>query len=500
MRSSIFVWAALGVGCGSPAKPASTGPEKVDIPYLETPRPSKAKKRQEAPKQAPPPSAAPKESKFPGVERSVLGNGMKLAVVTAKAMPVVHVRVLLNAGDGFGAPGVAYLTAQLAKDGGTRAYASADLMRRIESLGANLAIATDLDSTVLSTAVTKDQLGEAISLLSQVLREPRFDENELRKLKTRATDDAEERARSDGWYTGTRTIFHELFPEKSPYAEWGILPSAVGRIDGQQIRDFHRRFWIPKSAELVLAGDVEPTVAKTLAEENFGRWTGGDPQKVDFVAPHGTTKTHVIVAHRAKSAQSDVFVASLAPERKTVDWPATRVAVQVLGGGVSGRLFADVREKRSLAYRTMAQVLELAHGSQPLVLYAGTETAKTGQAVSGLLENLSRMTSAPPTDQETDAARRYLSDIFAVRMETVGSIADMIVQQDKLGLPDGHWDAYRKELRAVSTEKTTDAAKKLYAQNGYLVVVAGDADAVTESLAKFGDVTVIDPEKEFRAR
>ncbi len=495
MKRLLVLSFALAACGGTPAKP-SFGPEKVELPVTDgVPR---GRKPAEAARPTPPPSGVAKEAPFPHVARAKLGNGMGVDVVTSKALPIVQVRVLVRAGFGSGGvPGVGNLTAEMLKDGGTRTMTSAEVLRRVETMGADLSIGVDADRTVVGLAVTKDQLAEALSLLGQIVREPRFDEGELRKLKARTSDAAEDAARSSGAWTASWLVFRELWPASHPYGTYGFLPSMVTKIDGAQIRDFHRRFYVPRATTLVVAGDVDDATAKQLAEKTFGSWQGGDPPKVEIGAPKPLARK-VIVAHRPKSVQSDVFVAMLAPPRNSENWPSIRVANQVLGGGVASRLFTDVREQRSLAYRTNAQILELAHGPQPLVLYAGTETSKTDRAVAGLLENAAKMTSAPPSTSETETARRYLSDVLAVRMETIGAIADMVVTQEAFGLPDGYWDTYRKQLRATTPEEAAKAAAVLYGDKNAFVVVAGDADAIAAPLAAFGDVTVVDPEKEFK--
>lgn len=497
-RASILLATAIAA-CGGQGG-ATFGPGKVDIPVSDGAR--KAKNDQAAPKrEAPPPSGMAKESPFPAVAHAKLANGLGVAVVTSRALPIVQVRLLVRAGSGAGpAPGVAELTAQMLKDGGTRALTSAELLRRVETLGADLSVHTDFDGTVLSMGVTKDVLPDALSLLSQVVREPRFDDGELRKLKARATDEAEDVARSNGSWTATWLVFHELYGDKHPYGTYGLLPSQIAKVDGASIRDFHRRFYVPKAATLIVAGDIDDAAAKAAADKAFGAWTGGEPPKVEVPPIRKPAGTRVIVAHRKKSVQSDVFVAMVAPARRTEGWAHVRVANQVLGGGVASRLFADVREQRSLAYRTNAQIIELSHGEQPLVLYAGTQTEKTKSAIEGLLENVAKMKTAPPTQEETETARRYLSDVFAIRMETIGSIADLVVTQEAFGLPDGYWDAYRKDVRATDATQAADAAKKMYDEQKALIVVAGDADAIAADLAKIGEVTVVDPEREFKKR
>ncbi len=487
----LLLIAACGGGAG-----ASYGPTKVELPVTDG---LHAARSASATRLALPPSGTAKESPFPKVARAKLDSGMGLDVVTASALPIVHVRLLVRAGSGAsGTPGVGELTAEMLKAGGTRALASAELLRRVETMGTSLGVSVDADSTVISLAVAKDLLPDALALLGQIVREPRFDEGELAKLEARSSDAADDAARSSGTWTATWLVFREIFGGGShPYGTYALLPSMIRRIDGAQIRDFHRRYYVPAATTLVLAGDVDEATARRLVDKAFGTWRGAAPPPVATPRPKPVTRK-VLVAHRPKSVQSDVFVAMLAPPRKSEAWASLRVANQVLGGGVASRLFADVREQRSLAYRTSAQILELAEGPQPLLLYAGTQTGKTAQAVTGLLENAARMVSAPPTETETETARRYLSDVFAVRMETLGAIADMVVTQDALGLPDDSWDSYRRQLRATTAEEAAGAAKSLYAERDALIVVAGDADEIASPLAAFGDVVVVDPEKEFK--
>jgi zinc protease len=484
------------VGCGG--APAVV-PKHLDLPV--SPAASVTVAKPPA-REAPPPSGEAKASPFPQVRDHALKNGVKVAVVEAHALPIAQIRVVVRAGMGYApkTPGAAELTAEMLKDGGTRSMTSAEVLRRIEGLGANLSVSVGEDATTVSTAITKDHLAEALAILGEVVQAPRFDEGELGKLKKRASDEAEEHLRGSGQFTATRAMFHALFPAESPYASYGLVPSDIAKVNGATIRDFYRRFYVPKSTTVVLVGDVDDAAGAAMVDKVFAGWVGAEPPKVDFPAPSAPAATRVIVAHRPKSAQSDVFVAGLGVPRSAPDWPLARVSNQVLGGGVAGRLFSDVREQRSLAYSVYSRIIELSHGDQPVVAYAGTQTDKTADAVQGLLENLQKMAqggAGGATDAETATARRYLSDVFAIRMETIGSIADMVAELVNLGLPYDYWDRYRDAVRAATPSGVAEVAPKLFHPDRALIVVAGDADVIAPKLARFGQVTVVDPEKDF---
>jgi zinc protease len=206
---------------------------------------------------------------------------------------------------------------------------------------------------------------------------------------------------------------------------------------------------------------------------------------------------HLYLVDRPGSGQAQVMVGRLGPERQTPAWPSLAVLNQVLGGGVAGRLFLDVREKRSLAYSTGSGLDEVAHGPVPIVLSAGTQTNKAPQAVQALLDNLQRMSQSPPTPAEIEMASRYLSDSFLFKTETVGALADMTAKLSVLSLPDSYYDDYRKAVRSIDGPTAVANAGKFFSTDRVVIVVAGDAEKLTQRLTHFSKVIVIDPQKAF---
>jgi predicted Zn-dependent peptidase len=426
-----------------------------------------------------------------------LPGGTEVVVAHAGSLPIVQVRVLVHAGANYAEPGAAEITANMLKDGGTRTMTSAELLHKLETLGADLGVNVDFDATTFAIAVVKDKLDHALALVGEMIASPRFDEGELEKLKRRMSDEAEDAARTNGQFMALRVAHRELFSDKSPYATYGLVPSEIAKIGVAAIRDFHKRFYVAKNVEVLLVGDVDASAADVV-KKHFGSLAPRDPPKVTFPPEIAPARRRVFIADRPNSVQSEVFVMGFAPPRNSPDWADLRVATQILGGGVAGRLFLDVREQRSLAYSTGARIIELAHGPEPLYAYAATKTPSTAAATQGLIENMDKMAQGPIADTETQSARRYLSDIFAVRIETIGSIADLLAVQDTLGLGDGYWDRYREAVRGVDTARAQTAAKKLFATDKALVVVAGDASAIEGEMTPFGEVVVVDPAKDFR--
>jgi zinc protease len=456
----------------------------------------------EAVRESPPQSGPFHSIPFPKIERAELSNGMQLEVIEAHALPIVQLRVVIKSGSAADADltGLAALTARMLKDGGAGRYSSKELLAKVETLGADLGVDVDRDSTVLSLAVASRHFEQALGLLATVVRQPRWSAIEFDKLKKRQIQRVADRAKSSGAWSATMLLFRELYQLPAavhPYASYDALPSEFRKITLGDCRNFYRKNVVPKNTVVVIAGDVSLDPARQAVEQVLSAWKGPDVVPLTFAEPVPPEHLKILLADRPKSAQTDIYVGVLGPERRDDSWPALKVADQILGGGVAGRLFLDVREKRSLAYNTRSAVGELARGPVPITAYAGTQTAKTGLAVQALLDNLKRIAQEPPTDDELNTARRYLADTFAIKMETIGSVADMAVALDVLGLPDDYYDEYRKQIGEV-TAKAAEETIAEYVRDGHAVIaVAGDADRIGPMLSHFGDVAVFNPEKEF---
>jgi predicted Zn-dependent peptidase len=414
----------------------------------------------------------------------------------------VQIRVLVKSGaaaDGDNT-GLANFTAKMLKDGGAGNYSSKDLLAKIETLGADLGVEVGPDSTILSLAVPKARFDEAMDLLGAVTRSPRWDEQEFGKLKKRQVQKAADKAKSSGAWIATMLLWRELYRLPTglhPYASYDARPSELAKVTTAMCRDFYKKNFTPKNTTVIVGGDIDVEASRKAVDKAFGSWKGPEVTPASFAEATAPERLKIFLADRPKSAQSDVFVGVLGPSRKDDSWTAVKVANQVLGGGVSGRLFLDVREKQSLAYNTRSTVGELARGPVPIVAYAGTQTAKTGLAVQALLDNLKRISTEAAAEDELNTARRYLADIFAVRMETVGSVTDMVVALRVLGLPDDYYDTYRKEIGGVSGEIAQKAISEHVREGHAVIAVAGDAEKIGNVLSHFGDVVIVNPEKEF---
>lgn len=499
LNRSLPVLALLALGCARApegAGPATPSPAAAPPPAASAPTAGAP-----ALAEPPPPGIAP-EAPFPPIAHRKLENGLELRVVERHNLPIVELRLVVLSGtatDG-GKPGVAALAGELAKAGGAGRWGSRELVERAESLGASLQVLTDRDATTISIGVTTKNVDPALDLIAAVAEKPRFAPVEFTKLRQREIERVQSLARTDPGWAASMVLFRELYqvPTGShPYSHYDTTPAELEQITLEDCRRWYKTHVTPENAVLVVAGDITPELAEKAARRVFGTWRGKAPERPTFTPPTLAERRSIFVVDRPESPQAQIYVASFGPERKSDAWAPLRAANQILGGGVAGRLFLDVREKRSLAYSTGSRLEEVAAGPVPVMLSAGTQTPRAGLAVKALLEHMAKLSDSSPEQEETAVATRYLADSFLIMMETIGAVASMTARLKVLGLADDYYDEYRKRVRSVEPSDVQRVGERYFDAPRALIVVAGDAKTIAPTLSHFGPVKIVDPNRGF---
>ncbi len=493
-------WSILSLltlaGCGASPPPPAPAP---------APQPSATQAAAPAPPDplaTPPAPGIPPSLPFPTITHRSLPSGLELRVVPRKSYPIIEIRLVVFSGQASDGekPGLAAVAGELLKQGGAGKWTGKKLIEQAESLGSSLSISTERDATRISMGVTSADLEPALEIVSAVVQAPRFAPDEFKKLKQEEIDRVKGSARGSAGWAASMLLYRELFELPTsvhPYSRFDALPAELEALTLADCKGWHKKHVTPENSVLVVAGDVDPAAVESASSKAFAQWKGKKPEAESFSAPERPKRTQIVIADRPGSPQSQVYVATLGPERQSPDFPALMTANMVLGGGVAGRLFLDVREKRSLAYNTGSFVEEPAHGPIPVVLSAGTQTPKTVETVAALLEHASLITTQAPSPAELEIAQRQLSDSFLFRMETVGNIADLTAKLAILHLPDEYYDEYRKAVKNLDASDVLAVAQRNYQPAASLVIVAGDASAIAEPLKKIAPVRVVDPERGF---
>jgi len=492
--------AAVFVGCGgTPAAPPVT-----PIPAPPPPAAVTAK----APASEIPPPGAPKPMKPAEITTFTSKASVKAIAIASHEIPVVHCRIMVRAGNSAAAAavpenkraGLANLVAEWLKEGGAGRFAPRELADRVDALGSDLSVEVGPDRAVFGLSVTRDKLDAALEVLGAIVSKPRFDAGEFKKLKARELDRVRQSQKGSGSWMARSAMYRELYGKGHPYADVDANDESLEAIKAEDAKTFYQKLYVAPNMMVVVAGDFDQAALTASIDKHVSVPNKPAPA-IDWPMPAAAGVTRVVLARKPESKQADILVGMLAMERSDARWPELALAVHSLGGGMSARLFVDVREKRSLAYSTSAMSRELAHGSSVIALYAGTQTPLAPKSVTALLENLAWISGTKPIDNgELTIARTSLETGFLFRLETIGAVGGLAIDKEILGLAGtdvyDHVAKYREALRAASLDRVRTVATESLAGKGAIIAVAGDP-SLAASLRRFGPVRVVDPEKAF---
>jgi zinc protease len=506
LRRYAFIGLIAGCGSSPPAIPPT--------PIAVAPVPTPTTKAPSAPAMADiPPPGEPKPLK-PATITTTADKDIKLIAIHSPAIPVVHCRIVVRAGNAAAATivppvaenkraGLANLTAELLKEGGAGRFAPRELADRVDALGSDLSVEVGPDRAVFGLAVTKDKLDAALEVLGSIVSKPRFDATEFSKLRARELDRVKQAQKGSGSWIARSAMYRELFGAGHPYADFDANDQSLEAITLPDVKAFYQKAYVAPRVTVVVAGDFDHAALRASVNKHL---SVPNPQGISQILPGavGTTangEPRVILAKKPGSKQADILVGTFAIPRTDARWPELALAVQALGGGMSARLFVDVREKRSLAYSTSAVVRELASGKSVLALYAGTQTPLAPKSVAALLEHLDWISASRPIDTgELSIARTSLETGFLFRLETIGAVGSLAIDQLILGLPGkdvyDYVAGYRDALHNATLDKVRAIAAERLTSKNLVISVAGDA-SLAQPLRRFGPVRVVDPEKGF---
>ena len=395
----------------------------------------------------------------PGIERWTTANGAAVYFVAAPEIPILDLRLVFAAGsarDGT-TPGIAALTNALL-DEGTTARSADDFHARLDATGAMLGSGAMRDMAWLSlrTLTAEPQRAEALDLLAELLRGPRFDEAAFKRQRDQAIAGLKQAEESPGTLGG-RAFFAALYGDH-PYASPtnGTLES-VGRLTLEDVKRFHRQFYVAKNMTIAIVGALTRDEAEALATRLASELEPGEAAAALPPLPPYQPKTqHLEFA----SAQSHVYVGQRGIAREDPDYFPLVVANHVLGGnGVVSLLFKEIREKRGLSYSVESHFEPMALPG-PYMATLQTSSEQLDAAVGLLREQIARYVEQGPTDADFEAAKRNLVGGFPLRIDNNSKIVENLAVIGFYRLPLDWLDTYTQKVQAVTKAEAMDAMRR----------------------------------------
>jgi zinc protease len=445
-----------------------------------------------------PGTGTPPEASFPAFERDTLANGLEIVLARATSIPQVHVDLLLDAGyaaDQFGVPGTASL-AMAMLDEGTRTRSSIAISDELRSLGANLHTGSGLDMSAVTLETLKDKLDGALAVFADVVLNPSFPRTDFERLKRQRIAQIQQE-KADPVGMALRVFPGLLYGEGHAYANpWtgSGTEESTARITRDDLIRFHRTWFKPNNATLVVVGATTMAEIRPRLERAFAGWSMGDVPEKNIGAVAQQPRSTVYLLDRPEAIQSLILVGNVAPPKANPDEPAIEAMNLVLGGSFAARINMNLREDKHWSYGAFTFFRD-AKGQRPFVTYAPVQTDKTREALTELRKELSGiLTDRPPTAEELARAKSELTLTLPGTWETMDAVAGTLADIVTFGLDDRYYDTYGQKVRSQTVASVSEAAKAVIHPDKLVWVVVGDRSRIEAGIRELnlGEIRFID--------
>lgn len=421
----------------------------------------------------------------PQVTRSTLTNGATLLVSEQHNLPMVLVRVLVDAGarrDPAGIGGVAYLTADLLTEG-TATRSAAEISEAVDFIGGSLTSSAEMDYATLGLRVLAKDLDVGMDLLADVLTRPAFAGGELARRREAVL--ARIRAEKDQPTTVAIRAFRPALFGNEPYGHpVHGTETSVPRVTRAEIRNFYQQFYQPARTLVVVVGDITAEAARARVERALASWKGAGSPEFQYPPPTTPSTRHVQI--NKPVTQAAVVLGHRGIARDNPDYEPLMVMNYILGGGgFSSRLMDRIRTRAGLVYSVSSGFgANKAPGSFQIVMQ--TKNESVNEAIALARAEVDRLRAEPVADEELDEAKRYLTGSFPLRMDSNGEVAGMVGEFAFYDLGLDYADRYLQRMNAVTQADVQRVAQQYLRPEEFIEVIVADLD-------KVGDRPAIEP-------
>lgn len=440
----------------------------------------------------------PPEVKVPDYSRFQLKNGLVVFLMEDHELPLVSGTALIRTGDRLEPAekiGLADLTGEVMRSGGTRKYPADTLNQLLEQRAASIETGIGVASGSASFNALSEDLGEVFGLFAQVLREPTFPEEKLNLGKVQQRGQIARRNDTPE-SIATREFRKLIYGSTNPYART-VEYSTLNKISRQDLVDFYQKYFYPNNMILGIVGDFEPKAMRALIEEWLGDWKP-DPNikaRTASLPPVNQFKSSgVFFVDQPQLTQSSVYLGHLGGQFDNPDYPALSVMNEVLNG-FGGRLFNEIRSRQGLTYSVYA--VWSPQFDYPGLFLAGGQTRSdaTVSFIQSVQSELEQLRTEPITKAELAFAKDSVLNSFIFNFQDPAQTLSRLMRYEYYGYPKDFIFRYRQGVEATTIADVQRVAQKYLQPNKIVTLVVGNAKTIQPPLSSLRpgtSVTAID--------
>jgi zinc protease len=430
----------------------------------------------------------PLSFKVPDAEklRTTLSTGTRAYLMEDSSLPIVDLKILIRGGafsESPGKEGVAELTANLMRTGGTTTREPDTVDEELDFLAANVAVGVEDVMGSASLSVLSKDLDRGLAILMDILRNPAFQQSRLDTLKAQTLDSLKSRndRTSSIEVRETNLLFY------GPDYPINRIPTkaSVESITREDLKAFHASWIHPSRFIIAAAGAFRKEELSAKLEAAFKAWPPApEPAAGAVAAPRVTYEPKPAIYCFNKEGrnitQGRVTIGHMGVDIHNPDVQALRVMSYILGaGGFSSRLMQRVRTQEGLAYDVRSDMRPGLVYPFPFRIVFQSKSESCAYAAKLCLEEVDRIRKQGVTAEELKAAQQFYLDAFpGLFFSTKMQVASTYSTAELLGFPKDYYTTYREKIARLTPDDIRRVAQEHLHPEKFAWVVVGNIAAI----------------------
>jgi len=403
-----------------------------------------------------------------------LANGLKVLTVPMPSLSSASVTVWVGVGSRYEPKrlgGISHFLEHMAFKGGRKYNSARKVAEAVDSIGAANNASTSHEITNYFVRTSTEQIERGFDVLSDMLLYPLLPEREIEKERGVILEEI--KMYKDDPKSHVGMIYADLIFGDTPMGRNVIgTKQSVSEIQKEDFVNYRNKHINSSNMLITVAGGVKRDNVLKLTEKYFGALSPGKK---------GVYKKYT---HRQKEPRVKVLTQAREQTNLIVGFPGMRYGAEsryaewllgvILSGGMSSRLFLEVREKRGLAYAVSAGSSRFRDTGE-FSAYAGVPNDKVTKAIKVILDQFYRLADGklPITARELEKAKNYTKGHFALGLERTDSVGAFFgmekMMTGKVILPDEETQAVDR----VTIDEVLDAARRIFQPSQVNIAVIG---------------------------
>jgi predicted Zn-dependent peptidase len=431
-----------------------------------------------AEREQPPKPGTPHEFRLPAKEIARLDNGLAITFIDYGSVPKATILAVVRTGNidegrDTWLPDVAV---EMLKEG-TTTRSAYQIAEAAAGMGGTLNLGVGAEQTTAGISVLSEHAVAAVELLADVLRNPRFPESELPRVRANFERSLAV-ARSDPQSLADETLSKLVFGEH-PFGRTLPQDGQLAGYDIAKLRDFYERNFGARRTHVYVAGRYDRAALEAALRREFGDWREGIPA-TELPAKASETLQLALVDSPG-APQSSVRIAVPVPDPKSPLYFQTTLMNSLLGGTFGSRITSNIREDKGYSYSPDSSI-SARRGGALWVLSAEITAEHTAAALTEIFREIDRLQSESPLESELGPVKNYRTGLFVISNSSPNGVLNQLAFISLHGLPDDFLTHWVQNVRAVTPDQVSAMAREYVRTERMTVVVAGDLATIGDSV------------------